>query len=487
MHANREVHIIYDDREFTSGKIAEIVGVRRYGDVVFKRSRVAEHFRACLPPWARKNLKHVRTTEDLSDIEALIENSDTELAFLLISSRAGISVDAQFAQLIERLPYAEENFVDRRYGTLLQFFHDGHDFKHHLDRLKSEPLHDWGAKQERIDFVKSVSPFDLSDVQGFLSFISGATESRHFNEVKFDRYYYTKRSSDKAKMEAEYRFYSLVPEAMRPWLIEPFDYQDEGKTASYRMMRYYLADTALQWIHSAFDNDTFEQFIDRLLFFISSRPSKSFTRAQVEDVQHQLFVRKLETRAEQLLANEQGNKINALVKLTNPNLGIEQQIERYKALYARLKGRMSDSLLVVGHGDPCFSNVLYDQQKHLLKLIDPKGATDEDQIWTHPMYDLCKVSHSVLGDYDFINNGLFSVSFDSNGMLSLAIEGHKHDAFKQSFLLKLKQQGHDWRCVRLAEASLFLSMLPLHLDHSNKVMAFMLTADRILSEIEGAK
>jgi len=82
--------------------------------------------------------------------------------------------------------------------------------------------------------------------------------------------------------------------------------------------------------------------------------------------------------------------------------------------------------MVVGHGDPCFSNVLYDQQRYLLQLIDPRGATTEEALWTHPLYDLCKLSHSALGDYDFINNSLYRIGFDDHNALLLHLEHSNH-------------------------------------------------------------
>ena len=139
----------------------------------------------------------------------------------------------------------------------------------------------------------------------------------------------------------------------------------------------------------------------------------------------------------------------------------------------------------MGHGDPCFSNVLYDQQRYLLKLIDPKGALTEDEMWTHPLYDLCKLSHSALGDYDFINNGLYSVGFSDNNDLVLNLMHSNHATLKPIFLQRLNSIGYNARTIRLGEASLFLSMLPLHIDYPNKVIAFMLKARQILDEIEG--
>ncbi len=137
-----------------------------------------------------------------------------------------------------------------------------------------------------------------------------------------------------------------------------------------------------------------------------------------------------------------------------------------------------------GHGDPCFSNILYDQTHHFLKFIDPKGAVEEKQLWTHPIYDLCKISHSILGDYDFINNDLFQVSFDHNNSLKLTAGTAYNNELKSIFLNELDKRKIDVKIMRLCEASLFLSMLPLHSDHPNKVMAFILTAKKILDEVE---
>ena len=117
-------------------------------------------------------------------------------------------------------------------------------------------------------------------------------------------------------------------------------------------------------------------------------------------------------------------------------------------------------------------------------LIDPKGATSEDELWTHPFYDFAKVSHSVLGDYDFINNGLYTIGFTEDNQLTLDIRHSNAAHLKQIFTDQLSAIGYDTRTVRLAEASLFLSMLPLHIDHPNKIVAFLLRAKSILDEIE---
>ena len=285
-------------------------------------------------------------------------------------------------------------------------------------------------------------------------------------------------------MQAEYSFYGLVPERMRPWLIQSFEFQDEGERASYKMLRYYLADAALQWVHGAFEADTFAPFVERLLFFIAERPRQVCNKEQSASMARALFVSKLKKRVKEFLATEEGLRINQLATSAAPELDLTHQIDRYLKLYQRFEKGFAFDYSVVGHGDPCFSNVLYDQQRYLLKLIDPKGALTEEDLWTHPLYDLCKISHSVLGDYDFINNGLYNVGFADNNDLILHLPHTNHATLKSIFLNQVKAMGHDIRIMRLGEASLFLSMLPLHIDYPNKVIAFMLKARQILDEVE---
>lgn len=482
LHQN--VLLILDDREFTADEVRSLVGTRRYGDIILKRRPLLEHLRGALPTWAQSRFVHLRDAADVVALRGQLEGSGESCAALIIAGRAGFMNAALLTQLIERLPYAEEDFTDRLYKPLLVYLKSAHDLVAQWPAFEEAPLHMWERAWQGCQRLQSVEPLDLARIRDFLSFTCGATATRHFNEVLIDTYYYTKRSSDKRKMLAEYSFYGLAPESMRPWLIQPFDFQDEGERASYKMLRYYLADASLQWVHGAFEEETFKPFVDRLLFFLGDRPRKPCSREASAAAARDLFDTKVRARAEQFLAMEEGQRINTLAASANAELDLRRQLDRYLGLYAKHEKAFGFDYMVVGHGDPCFSNLLYDQQRYLLKLIDPKGATTEKSLWTNPLYDLCKVSHSVLGDYDFINNGLYRMGFSDSNDLHLSFGHTNHDALKPMFVDSVKAMGHDPHIVRLGEASLFLSMLPLHIDYPNKVMAFMLRAKQILDEVE---
>ena len=120
----------------------------------------------------------------------------------------------------------------------------------------------------------------------------------------------------------------------------------------------------------------------------------------------------------------------------------------------------------------------------MFKLIDPKGAETEETLYMEPYYDIAKLSHSILGGYDYINHGLFDLSLGNDLNLALKLNNDDQVKLQQLFIHKLNQSGFNYRLVRLYESSLFLSMLPLHSDNLSKVLAFALRAAQILDELE---
>ncbi|RYZ92201.1 MAG: hypothetical protein EOP06_04965 [Proteobacteria bacterium] len=189
------------------------------------------------------------------------------------------------------------------------------------------------------------------------------------------------------------------------------------------------------------------------------------------------------SRANQLSETSDGQKL--LTMMIAVGLSFEDLIERYKAQYKKHRQLFASRFLAVGHGDPCLSNILYDQQHMILKLIDPRGAREESELWTHPLYDYCKLSHSINGDYDFINHGLFNVTLNATNEFKLSVKAPRElHELKRVFEEYLLAHGEDLRAIKIGECSLFLSMIPLHIDHPNKALAFVLNAQKLLKEIE---
>ncbi len=111
------------------------------------------------------------------------------------------------------------------------------------------------------------------------------------------------------------------------------------------------------------------------------------------------------------------------------------------------------------HGDLCFSNILLLSNKKI-KLVDPRGGQKISDLFITPYYDLAKLSQCVHGQYDSILSGR-------------AVEFTNQARYFDAWVLNKKL---DLQFVRLIESSLFLSLLPLHMDRMELHMKFVESA-----------
>ena len=81
---------------------------------------------------------------------------------------------------------------------------------------------------------------------------------------------------------------------------------------------------------------------------------------------------------------------------------------------------------------------------------------------------------------------MFELGVDENLRNTLLLRNKRQtEEYSDLFIKYLEKNLQVTRNeVRLLEASLFLSMLPLHADHPKKAMAFLLKAIDILSEFK---
>ena len=338
------------------------------------------------------------------------------------------------------------------------------------------------------DLLSSMEPVpddigmaDLRDPAQFLSVATSSFDVRHFNSVAAtDRFTVLKRSSDTAKLRREFDFYALLPPEMQRYFVQPYGFVEEGQTASYRMERLFVPDVALQWTHRAFTPQQFAQLLRRIFHFLNSRTA----RADIsDDPAHEgLFLSKVEDRIAALERSAIFPGLQAQCELAFG--GVRTLLERYKRLYSSLTRSVKFPVPVLSHGDLCFSNILYGRAEGTMKFIDARGGSRLEDLFMPAYYDVAKLSHSIEGSYDFINAGLFTVELDEGNRPKLVIKGHDEASYAQTFRSQCLQAGFLPRLVRLFEASLFISMTPLHIDAPLKVLAFLLNAERILDQVE---
>ena len=140
------------------------------------------------------------------------------------------------------------------------------------------------------------------------------------------------------------------------------------------------------------------------------------------------------------------------------------------------------------HGDFCFSNILYDFKSKSIKVIDPRGVDNDGNlsIYGDLRYDVSKLAHSILGLYDFIIAGMFVYSELSP--YDVRLEFNVTDSIKatQEKFKNLTFAGYSISDLNVYPIMihLFLSMLPLHSDNSERQKAMLANALKLYVELK---
>lgn len=140
-------------------------------------------------------------------------------------------------------------------------------------------------------------------------------------------------------------------------------------------------------------------------------------------------------------------------------------------------------LPAIQHGDLCFSNMLFDSRADALKVIDPRGIGHDGvpTLTGDLCYDLAKLTHSVIGLYDYIIAGAFACQQPGPLEFTLHIQADARiEQIQQAFLARSFCDA----ALRPADVMahtvlLFLSMLPLHADNPARQSALLANGLRL--------
>ena len=138
------------------------------------------------------------------------------------------------------------------------------------------------------------------------------------------------------------------------------------------------------------------------------------------------------------------------------------------------------------HGDLCLSNILYCPETEIIKLIDPKGSFfPENSNCGDFRYDLAKLYHSVIGNYDYFNWSMFSLSHVENNFLVDIFKQDNSEAVEDKFRQLLLEYFslEIYRDVEILAAMLFLTMIPFHSDSNERQKCFLLQSISMLNHI----
>lgn len=484
-----KVVCVYDNHIKPNIFISNIIGDKTFGEVILKRKSIKTKFEEFISnEYIVDECLHIDYDWQIESVLKKIRNYGKDIRIVHIFSHMVLKDNKEIHILLHKAPYIAENYlwVTGEGRPAMFMMHDISEYCSFIDKASSLlfDITTYSQYKQKFEIVTTQAFFDLSAHSRFLQYISGGFDARFFNSLNGDEYTVVKSSRDKRKIKSEYQYYHLLPDYMKIWFVMPFNYIEDSDKASYEMERYHMTDLAIRWVHGAINYKELDMLLKKAFHFINIRQRRIITLDEYIEKEKKLYLNKVRTRIEDLKHHEKYSYLSNYISEGTGYCNLESIIERYEFLYHQITDSMKKPLIsVIGHGDLCFSNMLYNKETDLLKLIDPKGALEESELWENPYYDVAKLSHSICGRYDFFNNGLYHIALDSNLKFYLEID-YDNTAYKELFKTYVECNGFLWEAVRIYEVSLFLSMLPLHIDNPQKVFGFILNAIKILEEIE---
>lgn len=300
---------------------------------------------------------------------------------------------------------------------------------------------------------------------------------RVFNELNYEDHLLIKSSPDTAKMRAEAHWFEELPGSLQLHVPRYRGRVERDFRAGYALEYLYaplLSDLA---VFGALPLASWLEIMQACFEFIGKcqtvRPPSGAPEASPEFSGHffdDLIVKKTRTRLE-AYGEQSGITLNSEITLNgfkHPPLGtvVDEMI-------AMIPPTRPDHIRF-WHGDLFFGNMFYDFTAQRVLCIDPRGQLGSGQLclWGDLRYDLAKLAHSIVGQYDKVLLGRSTLVVSPDDPLSWQFDVEalaNYETLEEILFAHARETCGVENGELLALTSLlFLSMLPLHHDHPER-------------------
>ena len=292
--------------------------------------------------------------------------------------------------------------------------------------------------------------------------------ARSFNSIQIDerRGLLKKTSENREKLVNEIRWYLKLPNRVQYLSPRIYDYSLDIDNP-YVVMEYYGYHTLHDsLVYGNWLDDRWREVFSQLRFIVEDMGSFTLNgrRHECVDAMREIYLIKTVSRLEKLRGIEEFRAFFVRPIVVNGRIygSLDTILKHLPDLVERLLLPSGAHYFQIIHGDLCFSNILIDDTLNFMRLIDPRGKFGVFDIYGDVRYELAKLFHTLEGDYDFIIEDLFDVSVQGSN-ITYRLNVSKPNVFRL-FCEVFKSKLEDIRAIRLIEATLFLSMIPLHSD-----------------------
>lgn len=309
------------------------------------------------------------------------------------------------------------------------------------------------------------------------------TTQRVFNDIQINSYSVIKCSKDSDKILAEAEWFSKVPKEIKRFTPALWDKGIKDNKGFYEIEYFYLSSLAELYVFG--ENPTFvwKEIINSCIEFISTE--YKFKPIDINQIQKQ---------NKNLYGDKTYKRLNLYVLQHNISLDRKWILNNIETPSLREIIEETNTIICMDnnkyvsimHGDFCFSNILYNFQNQSIKVIDPRGIdlNSDQTIYGDIRYDVAKMSHSIIGMYDFIIGGRFEFNQIDEYNIEFYLPIDKKILEIQEYFKSLKIAGNkiQYFSIYPIMIHLFLSMIPLHSDNEFRQKAMLANALRLYIE-----
>lgn len=319
----------------------------------------------------------------------------------------------------------------------------------------------------------------ISDLKSFQSIIDEDFDTRYFNEIFKVDDTYIKKSADVVKLKKEFEFLNSVPDQLKKYFISVSKFQESEDGAQYSMPKIGYLDVSKRYLHGKISKEEIVRFLEELKHYFDLSKNLSFESRGNE---FDFIYSKTLDRYNEFKEIELFSDIEDVFKQNN--LGsLDDNYNKLFDMLLKKENEINSSGSIFSHGDLCLSNILASENFDRIVLIDPRGGSYQESIRSI-YYDFAKLSHSIKGNYDKIVNGMADMRFDDELNITLHFKGDENHIFSSKFIQFVSDYGLNPNIMRMIEASLFLSMLPLHSEKKSKVVMLAINGCQILDQLK---
>jgi len=352
------------------------------------------------------------------------------------------------------------------------------------DRLEISSIIRKIKEKEEFDSIIAKKWLDVGHLENYFLTKQFVLKTRYFNKLQFDELgeNVVKTSTNNQKLIDEINWYKIIPKEISKLVPKISDSSTQDNP--FIKLEYIKHPTLSElWLYGEFSVDFWKSIIKDLFDIVHE--FKKYNHEVSKQEYDLIYFKKTLKRIDELIENNDLFKtifkkdfvIINNKKLKNWNLMKNEIKEKINTIFNK-----DDNCLI--HGDLYFSNILYDSENRIFKLIDPRGkwgnSTSGDI-----KYDVAKIRHSVIGGFDTITNGLYSVKHLKNNEIEYKVFKSKNYQLVCRALDNHIEKNWKLDEIKMIEGLLFISMLPLHSDNPERQLAFFCIGIERLNEIFG--